>query len=315
MRSLARLTISVVAGFAFAGCGAHGALSALPGDAAFGGAERRAALDNRTGGGQELLYATDAHNVLVYSYPNGKKVNHVRRRPGVLPDADCADGNGNVYVLFDFILTSGNTWIDEYAHGGTKSIRSLFDYGDPNTSCSADPVSGDLAVTGAHTYVKIWKRGSNSGTVYQLPAGFFPYACAYDNHGNLFVDGSQTRKSEDHVSLVELPKRSGTFVRIGLPRTRIATLGWLQWDGKYLAFGNSGKKAYRVYRLAVSGMKARVAQTVHLDAAARVPSFWIQGKTIVGGGYVWNYPAGGKPIVTIGAGASGGVAVSVPPRL
>ncbi len=303
MRSTARLALNVVAVFLFAGCGAS-----------FGGAQPRVAPDNETSGGQDLLYATESHNVFIYTYPDGKKVKHIRRRPGVIPEADCTDSNGNVYVLFDFILTSGNTWIDEYAHGGTKSIRNLFDYGDYNTSCSADPVSGDLAVTGAHTDVKIWKRGSNSGTSYQLPAGFFPYACTYDDHGNLFVDGSKARKSERHVSLVELPKGSSTFVRIGLPRTRITTLGWLQWDGQYLAFGNSGNNAYRVYRLAVSGMKARVAETVHLDAAARARLFWIQGKTIVGGGYVWNYPAGGKPIVTIGAGASGGVAVSVPPR-
>jgi hypothetical protein len=40
---------------------------------------------------------------------------------------------------------------------------------------------------------------------------------------------------------------------------------------------------------------------------------WIRGKTMVGGGYIWDYPAGGKPIGSYPAGDSYGVAVSVPP--
>ena len=302
MRSMARLALNVVVVFLLAGCGAS-----------FGGAEPRVALDNKTSGGRDLLYATESHNVFIYTYPEGKKVNHIRRSAGMIPKGECADSNGNVYVIFFFILTSGNTTVYEYAHGGTKRIGSLGDTGQGqyDSSCSVDPVSGDVALTGAHAYVIIFGIGRKSGTIYHLPAGFFPWACTYDDHGNLFVNGSQTRKSEEHVSLVELPKGSSTFVHIGLPRRSITTLGWLQWDGKYLAFGNFKK---RIYRLAISGTKARVAETVDLGHASRVFSFWIQGKTIVGGGYVWNYPAGGKPIVTIGAGASGGVAVSVPPK-
>jgi hypothetical protein len=69
----------------------------------------------------------------------------------------------------------------------------------------------------------------------------------------------------------------------------------------------------RIYRLAVSGTTAQVAGTVDLDEVSRVSSIWIQGNTIVGGGHIWDYPAGGKPIGSIAAGDSAGVAVSIPP--
>ena len=312
MKRLARLALTVAVVFLLAGCGVHGASSALPRSALFGGVESHVPPDNENAAGRDLLYAAGDHRVNIYTYPQGKKVNHIHRRHGITPEAECADRNGNVYVVAYFFLTSGNTFIDEYAHGGTKPIRGLFDYGFgvPDTSCSVDPVSGDLAVTGANAYVKIWQPGSSSGEIQRVPTGTRPSGCAYDDRGNLFVVVFKRPRYRFIWSLLKLPKGSSTFVHISLPRTHIRTGGSLQWDGKYLAYGNFRNK---IFRLAIDGTKARVAQTVRLDEAVHVPSFWIQGKTIVGGGYVWNYPAGGKPIETIGTGPSSGVAVSVPP--
>jgi hypothetical protein len=303
-----------VIGFALAGCGVHGASSALPGNASFGRAEPRAALDSKTIGGQDLLYAVeDERKVLIFSYPQMKRLKQIRRSPGYHQVAECADENGNVYIITDFILTSGNEFIDEYAHGGTKPIRSFFDYGLDDTGCAVDRATGNLAVTGG--YVEIWSPSESHGQAQRLkiPAGFGGFACTYDYRGNLFVIGTQVRNSRRHMSLVEFPRGSGTYVRIALPRTHVMLrgTGTIRWDGKYLALGRFKDK---IYRLAVSGNKARVAETIRLGKATRVISFWIQGKTIVGGGYIWNYPAGGKPIVTIGAAAMGAVAVSVPPR-
>ncbi|MGA7249439.1 MAG: hypothetical protein WBW89_16975 [Candidatus Cybelea sp.] len=90
-------------------------------------------------------------------------------------------------------------------------------------------------------------------------------------------------------------------------------LGALQWDGKYMAIGNTNDNM--VYRLRILGTKAEIAGSTELTDASGVEDFSIpklgsgkrnpQGIKVVGpdnlGGNVkiWEYPAGGTSIKTI----------------
>jgi hypothetical protein len=308
--------LTAIVALLLAGCGTHGVSSALPGSASLnqpnaGVRQREANSEN------DLLYVTDDQDsnhpkVLIYSYPHGKLEKEIRGYYGENFNGECADGRGNVYVIRASYVTSGNTFIDKYAHGGTTPIRRLFDHLNFDRTCAVDPTSGDLAVTGSDG-VKVWYPHAHHGKHRRgLPLYFSNYACSYDDRGNLFVNGSKAGKPQ-LFRLVELPKGSRTFVNITLPRMQTTKLGpgGIRWDGQYLAFSN---RANEIYRLTVSGTKARLAGTVDLKQASQVSSIWIHGKTIVGGGYIWDYPAGGTPIGTIAAGDSAGVAVSVPPR-
>jgi hypothetical protein len=310
MKSLARLALTVVVVLLFAGCGARGVSSALPGGSSFSGAEAGATRQHEASSGQDLVYVTKGHSVRIYSYPQAKREKEIRGYYGETFEGECADSSGNVYVLDNSLVTSGNTFIYEYAHGGTTPIRTLFDHLIFDQSCSVDPASGYLAVTGGGA-VTIWHSSKNHRKRLDLPRYFEEYACSYDERGDLFVNGDNPGNPRDFL-LVELPKGSHTFVDIALPPMRTTNLGpgGIRWDGKYLAFGN---RVNRIYRLAVSGTTAQVAGTVDLDEVSRVSSIWIQGNTIVGGGHIWDYPAGGKPIGSIAAGDSAGVAVSIPP--
>ena len=309
MRTVARFALSIGAAALITGCGVRGASNALPESSAFTEGKPGETLRDATPG-KDLLYVTKGHSVFIYSYPQGKQVKKIYGYYGEVSAGECADSSGNVYVVDDSFVTSGNTFIYEYAHGGTKPIRTLVDLLIIDQTCSVDPRSGDLAATGGGT-VTIWPPGTKHRKRLHTPTDFDNYACSYDDRGNLFVNGDQVRNPLD-FRLVELRKGSRTFVDIALPpmRTTNAGPGGIRWDGQYLAFGN---RVNKIYRLAISGTKARVAGTVDLKDASRVSSIWIQGTTVVGGGYIWKYPAGGKPIATIKAGDSAGVAVSVPP--
>lgn len=116
---------------------------------------------------------------------------------------------------------------------------------------------------------------------------------------------------------MELPKGGRAFVNIKLPALNGLTDadGAIRWDGKYLAFTNAG---HTIYRLVISGGKARIAGRVEVSNVKNTDNIWIQNNTIVGstdvdGVLIWNYPAGGKPIRIIPRGGSrSGVAVSIP---
>jgi hypothetical protein len=317
MWTLGRYAVSIGASALLAGCG-----GSQPPIGAPGATLQSRAIATHTALGaswmapeaksEDLLYVTEGDKVPIYSYPHGKLEKEIHSYYGNTFEGECADGRGNVYVIDDNDLTSGNTYIEEYAHGRARGpIRRLFDHLNFDQMCAVDPTSGDLAVTEGGS-VKIWHPHAKYGKRRRLPNYFANYACSYDDNGNLFVNGAKPGNPRDFF-LAELPKGSRTFVAIALPGMQTTKLGpgGIRWDGEYLAFSN---RANKIYRLTVSGTQARIAGTVNLEEATRVSSIWIHGNTVVGGGYIWDYPAGGKPIGSVAAGDSAGVAVSVPPH-
>lgn len=256
-------------------------------------------------------YGDNGENVYVYSYPEGKLKGTLTGFAG--PQGECVDRAGDV-----FISNYDGADIMEYAHGSTQPIAILEDqpYSNPD-DCSIDPTTGDLAVSNdfasnGHGDVAIYKSAQGVPQIYSDPDLFDYTACAYDNAGNLFVDGDN---DDLKFTLAELPKSSTTFVTITLPKIREKYgLGAMQWDGQYIAIGNPDDDV--VYQLQISGTEAKVVGSTPLTDGAHVDFFSIvgadggrrarQSAELVGSNYygtgakVWKYPAGGMSVKAIG---------------
>jgi hypothetical protein len=271
---------------------------------------------------EDLLYVSNYtdNEVYVYSYPHGKLV---RVLSGFeFPAGICPDRSGNVWIA-NF---SGTTLV-EYAHGGDKPIATLnAPKGFSPQECAIDPTTGNLAVVGFYRAspstpdtVFVYAGGAGTPIVHATPFADISFA-AYDNKGNLFVDGVNNNTSPPFV-LAELQKRATHFKAISFGSSSPPSIypGPIRWDGKYLAVGSP----YRGFvRYAIRNYTAIQQGTVQLSDVSSTFNAWIQGSTVAAvnivGSYppvqVYNYPAGGKPIRIISAGFSGkpyGLAVSL----
>jgi len=258
----------------------------------------------------DLLYISDDGNykVYIYSYPKANLLGTLDSAYGS-PGGMCVDKSGNI-----FIAEFNGYDVLEYAHGGTTPIAVLTDPGQP-VGCSLDPTSGNLAVSneygpsGGYGDIEIYTGAQGSPQTYYTDPNIMSgiHFCAYDNQGNLFVDGT-TRYNQ--FALAELPKGSSAFTYIALSQT-INTPGGIQWDGKYVALGDEGANPSVIYQLAITGSSATVVGTTTLSSTSRVRTFWIpdvgsskkQGRRVIAPsiygtvGY-YSYPGGGSPTKT-----------------
>jgi hypothetical protein len=254
---------------------------------------------------QSLLYLSDggADEVRVYSYPGGKRAGALTQVQD--PAGVCSDAAGDVWVV-----NSASFTIAEYAHGATKSEATLSDVGAGNPlGCSVDPTTGNLAVTnlgsaGIGGNLSIYTGAKGSAKKFQDSDLTYFYFCAYDDGGNLFVDGLN---SSYGFVLAELPAGSGKLQAISLNGT-IDFPGGVAWDGSYVAVGDQyyqGEHTSAIYQLSVSGSAGTVEGTTTLTGTCDVLQFAIATKTVVApddcsssAGY-YNYPAGGSPTKTV----------------
>jgi hypothetical protein len=252
--------------------------------------------------GEELLYVSDGTfgNVYAFSYPGGKLVGELTHLQ--TPEGVCHDKAGNVYVVI-----AGSATISEYAHGGSEPIKTLNDSSGTPLGCAIDRRSGDLAVVNqaglsggsGSPNVVIYKRARGQPATYSDKRASALYFCAYDDAGNLFVDGASSAGGSG--VLLELPKGQAKFAGVALDKS-VNPLGGVQWDGRYLDVGDrSGSNGHAdVYRLLISSGKGKKVYATPLDGDNDLVSFWIEGRTIVGGDLVagsvmyWRYPRGGS---------------------
>ena len=155
-------TVGLCAALAvFAGCGGSQPPITAPGAMAqsravaqhAGGAGHNASWMLPEAKNEDLLYVTNYSVVTVYTYPQGKLVGTLRGFNSA--SGACVDAAGDVFVA-NFKPFA----VYEYAHGGTKRIATYKGVGA--YSCALDPVSGDLAVTGASQTVFIFQEGRKS---------------------------------------------------------------------------------------------------------------------------------------------------------
>jgi hypothetical protein len=250
-----------------------------------------------------LLYIADACGGLCIStYPAGKLVGSIAIAAGFL----CTNQQGDVFVT----TQNGSTGqIVEFAHGGTEPIATLADTGYFPFGCSVDKTTGNLAVANYLGFddqngnVTIYPAGKGSPVTYTPPNIAHPFFCAYDNDGNLYVDGNDY----SGVVIAKLAKGSSGFTDMTL-NANLQDAGPLQWHSNYLAAGYGDVARSEVYRIAVSGSNGTVEGVTHLALGTKMRNegaqFWIQADTMlipvrrlgrlfdeIG---FWRYPAGGK---------------------
>lgn len=246
---------------------------------------------------RDLLYVTgDCGGICVFSYPDNTLVGQLSDSNS--PFGECVDKAGDVFVA-DFGGGTGTAAILEYAHGGTTPIATLSDPGYYPEACSIDPTTGNLAVTNDGGPLAIYTGAKGDPTYYTDPKADPIGFCAYDDKGDLFVDGEYV--GSGNYALLEMPKGSDTFKSIKL---NSPPSFWydIQWAGKYLALADSPTV---IYHVAISGAKGTIIGSTVLNGPASgiEVQFWIQGGTIIEPygtsdlpdeiGF-WRYPSGGK---------------------
>ena len=332
-RFVAVLCISAAA--LLAACGGSqppiGALGEMPQSRVIATQAKHAGSWTLPAKGSNLLYVTDGYeNVYVYEYPQGKLVGMLTGF--IAPLGECADSNGDVFIVAAASKSYSSSVIYEYAHGGSNPVKTLE---DPVFSggCAVDPRSGDLAVAGVHG-VAVYQSASGDPTMFYNNAFSF-FNCGYDKDGNLYLSGSNGVYG-NQSQLIRLANGSSTFEQINLDVTLYTNesgpfLPSVQWDGKHVTVSSTTRDQEppgpaSVYRLKISGSSASAIGTTTLQGEKDHFSgqLVIRGKTIIGGTYYkghtffsrWSYPHGGQPrrdVRTISDAHLWGVAVSVAP--
>ncbi len=253
---------------------------------------------------KKLLYVTEPTNgsVGVYSYPQGDFEGQLTGFN--YPYGDCTDKKGNVYIT-DYNRNA----LVEYAHGGTEPIRTLSLPGTGPWSCAVDPAGGNLAVTnagsvsGAGANVAIYRKARGAPKTYTDRAILSYAYCAYDDAGDLYVDGVPAKGYGYDFELAELARGAKSLEAVNL-EYGTSWMGALQWDGNYLAVGQPVTPHILRYTMS-AGYGTYVGSTT-LTGAYEARQFIIAGsKAVVVNQYyvdryiarwdvlIFNYPAGG----------------------
>jgi hypothetical protein len=266
---------------------------------------------------RDLLYvsSSDRDNVYVFEFP---KIDLIHILSGFMepgPAGLCTDGDGNVYVTDPGTSGSGAVYV--YAHGSTTGTATL---SAPlgAQGCSYDPTTGNLAVVTAGGDLAIYANAGGNPTIYTFKEmSKFQY-CAYDDSGNLFIDGSNDKSSPLVVFV------NGSFKNVALNK-KISPVN-LQWNSGVLVASEADEGgSQKVYQLKISGTKAQVVGTIVLQRRnsaklAYGAQNWIQSKILVAPGpnigtlEFWHYPHGGEPAQKTSRGNGGyffGIVVSV----
>lgn len=251
-----------------------------------------------------LLYVSDLGKdvVDVYSFPEGKLKGTLTGFTAV--HSGCVDAAGDVFI-------TSSERIYEFAHGGTKPIRTLVDAGYGPTGCSVDPKTGTLAVANigpisgsSSGNIAFYKKAKGTPQMYADPSMFFYYDCAYDGSGNLYVAGGDFH---GFFKFTEVPSGSTSFTDISL-NTQINVPGGVQWDGKFVAVEDQGAGYHgsTVYDFKISGTYGTKVRTVSLKGSSDAIQFWIEGNKIIGPNIGsspnvmwWKYPLAGNALKTI----------------
>jgi DNA-binding beta-propeller fold protein YncE len=254
---------------------------------------------------KKLLYVTLPTNgsVDVFSYPQGELEGQLTGFS--YPYGDCTDEKGNVYIT-DYNRNA----VVEYAHGGTEPVRTLSLPGTGPWSCAVDPGGGNLAVTDAGTVsgagadLAIYRKARGAPKTYTDPAIFSYAFCAYDDAGDLYVDGIPAKGYGYDFELAELEHGGKSLKAVSL-EYGTSWNGALQWDRNYLTVGQPVPP--HILRYTMSAGYGTYAGSTTLTDAYEARQFIIAGgKAVVVNQYyvdryiarwdvlVFNYPAGGS---------------------
>jgi hypothetical protein len=266
--------------------------------------------------GKDLMYvAADTGWIYITTYPDGAEVGSINLYPYFSARGACADSSGNVWIAGVALV--------EFAHGATKPTETRQNGAEPFQGCAVDPLTGDLAATSyAEAKVLVWRQPRKTPKVYSERSASLRY-CGYDDRGNLFVDAV----TDGAFLLLELVRGGHKLERLTFHK-KISSPAEVQWDGRYITIEDAAPPA-RIYEVKVSGTTASVVNTIRFsDHGKTATQSWIQDSTVLIPHSTTNrfiadalglfeYPAGGRAVVTLRGEAYRGIAavtVSVPPK-
>lgn len=259
----------------------------------------------------DLLYVTNLYNsdVYVYSLPSLKPMERIG---GLFePQGACTDAHGTVWIA-----VTGDLDVREFKALDKDPIAVLADPLGFPASCAVNLKSGDLAVTdesgdSGPGQILIYKHARGTPTVYSNPVETSYFFAAYDESGNLYVDGL-TAKSAYVISV--LPAGKHTLSTMTIHGATLYYPGTVDWTGSSLILGDQecgARKTSCLYEASVSGSTATITKTIALSGSCDVAQVAIEGSHVYGGDYQhctrsdestvdrWAFPAGGKPGATI----------------
>jgi hypothetical protein len=263
---------------------------------------------------KKLLYVSDrgTGDVEVYDYNNGTLEGQLT---GVNdPSGQCVDKRGNVWVV-----AFGGSSVSEFAHGGTKIIKTLTTDYQPK-GCSVDPTTGNLAVAGEGA-VDVFVHAGGKAQVYQSEVCYPFWAPGYDAAGNLYVEAllygsAKPQGSYSDPLACELPHGGKSLRGVHLNGFGIYYPASVMWDGKHLTLTDQDymdQNETVIYRVSEdsSGNLTSIGKTTLTDTCdgndVVVQQPFIVGRVVVGGNLrcsyygskakfdFWAYPAGGNP--------------------
>jgi hypothetical protein len=186
----------------------------------------------------EYLYVGGAGEDAVYVY-DYKTHNPVGELTGYFndPAGECVDKHGDVWIT-NYL----GTYMVEYARGNPYPITTLTTPMFTN-GCSVSP-NGDLAASVFEGYsytagsILVWPGGSGSNPTTYQNANDCTYLepPAYDNNGNLWVEGF----TGSVVNVCEIAAGTSSGSGNGLNEVNtnftISAVGAAFWDGQYITF-------------------------------------------------------------------------------
>jgi hypothetical protein len=306
--TLCASSIGVIA--ALIGCGGNSGPGVVPVEPPATASGKNGELMPPAAKKSELLYVSAAipaiNKLYVFTYPDAAFVGTI-----AVPNHPlglCTDKAGNVFVT-TIVTNSATSYVYEYAHGGTQPIATLTDPGEGN-GCAVDPLTGNLAVANWSSGsasgdgdVAIYQNASGTPVTYATPSISAYWWCAYDDEGNLFVDGINGSHAQP---MAELPKGASSFENVTL--SAAITPSSLQWLNGNLIIADdasiSGSEL--LYRVKFTGTKGKVLGRTALKSRHEMNSwggeFVVSGSEVAGPSYprryfsVWSYPKGGKAL-------------------
>jgi len=220
-----------------------------------------------------LVYVADGQEVNVYGYQTHGLLGQLAV-PGAY--ALCSDKSGNIWVSTS--NRNGSEML-EYAPGGTQPVTELFSY--TPAGCAVDPTSGDLAVVTSgdslgKQNLEVYHQAQGLPKTYSYSALRHWNYCAYDNAGNLVIQGSD----RDYViAYAELESGQNALISVNISTTDANNAG-IQWDGKYFLVGYRNDNVMHRYSIS-DGHATEIDQIQLRTGEQNLDEFWLHYHTLV----------------------------------
>jgi hypothetical protein len=229
------------------------------------------------------------------------------------PQGMCTDASGNIWVT-----NTGTLQVMKLSRSGSL-LKTLSDPTGFPVGCSVNRSNNDLAVTNiignpsGDGNVVVYENSTGTPEQFSTPSVMEYFFLAYDNNGNLFVDG----EGSSGDTLLELASGSSTFSNVTISGATLSFPGGLNWDSatSSLVIGDQGcitPAASCLYSATVSDDVGTITGVTYLLGLSGNPAGDVTQVAIgphgrfVAGGVIsessdpsgparWAFPAGGEP--------------------